>query len=111
VDLDPGGVQLLGLGEQKQPGHCHADTGIVERPDELRNRAGGHHRVRVQEDEHVARGPTRSEIGTPGEAEILSRCDKQIDRVALGLVAGVVDNDDLVDLAGERIEQPGKGVP
>ncbi len=111
MHLGASGVQKLGPGKEQQPRHRDPDRAVFERPAKAVERSRSHHRVGIEEDEHVAGRLARTAVGAGRKPEVLARRDDAdafpCARVGDLLAAlPVVDDDDLVGLAGERVEQP-----
>ena len=110
VHIGAPGVEELGPVEEPQSGHRDPDRTAFERPPEAVEGARRDDGVGIEEDEHVAAGLACTEVGAGRKPEVLARrddahaCSRFCLRDLLAALA-VVDDDDLVSLAGERVEQ------
>jgi hypothetical protein len=82
---------------------------VLERAGELRNRSWGNHGVRVEEDEDLASPSLRSEVRRARKAEVLAGRQDTNPVPATSIVdlrasLCIVDDDNLVGLARERVE-------
>ena len=79
----PPELSRSGRSRSRKTRHRDPDLRVVQRPRELRQRAGLHDRVRVQEDEHVARRLGGAAVAAAREAEVLAGLDEAHPALAL----------------------------
>jgi hypothetical protein len=104
----PARVHLAGAVEQQEPRLRDPDTGLERRGRERAHGAGTRDGIGIEEDDDVGRKLRDAEVAAAPEADVAARID-DADTVELERPT-VVDDDDVVRLAGERLETPLQGL-